>query len=59
VIEIVSPGDESWDKLPFYAAHEVDEALIVLARRLIQSEPLSELGEDMWKKMIPQNIAGH
>jgi Uma2 family endonuclease len=29
VVEIVSPGDESWDKLPFYAAHGVDEALIV------------------------------
>ena len=29
VIEIVSPGDESWDKLPFYAAHEVDEVLII------------------------------
>jgi Uma2 family endonuclease len=29
VIEIVSPGDESWDKLPFYAAHDVDEVLIV------------------------------
>jgi Uma2 family endonuclease len=29
VIEIVSPGDESWKKLPFYAAHEVDEVLIV------------------------------
>jgi Uma2 family endonuclease len=29
VIEIVSPGDESWDKLPFYAAHEVDEGLII------------------------------
>jgi Uma2 family endonuclease len=29
VIEIVSPGDESWAKLPFYAAHHVDEALIV------------------------------
>jgi Uma2 family endonuclease len=29
VIEIVSPADESWDKLPFYAAHEVDEVLIV------------------------------
>ncbi len=25
VIEIVSPGDESWEKLPFYAAHHVDE----------------------------------
>jgi len=29
VIEIVSPGDESWDKLSFYAAHQVDELLIV------------------------------
>ncbi len=29
VIEIVSPGDESWDKLPFYAIHDVDEVLIV------------------------------
>jgi Uma2 family endonuclease len=29
VIEIVSPGDETWDKLPFYAAHQVDELLIV------------------------------
>lgn len=29
VLEILSPGDESWEKLPFYAAHRVDEALIV------------------------------
>ena len=29
VVEIVSPGDESWDKLDFYAAHGVDELLIV------------------------------
>jgi Uma2 family endonuclease len=29
VIEIVSPGDESWEKLSFYAAHDVDEVLIV------------------------------
>lgn len=29
VIEVVSPGDESWEKLPFYAAHRVDEVLIV------------------------------
>ncbi|MGA2455475.1 MAG: Uma2 family endonuclease [Solirubrobacteraceae bacterium] len=28
VVEIVSPGDESWEKLPFYAAHNVDEVLI-------------------------------
>jgi len=29
VVEILSPGDETWEKLPFYAAHEVDEVLIV------------------------------
>jgi hypothetical protein len=27
--EIVSPGDETWEKLGFYAAHRVDEVLIV------------------------------
>ncbi len=29
VFEVVSPGDETWDKLPFYAAHGVEELLIV------------------------------
>lgn len=29
VVEIVSPGDETWQKLSFYAAHGVDEVLIV------------------------------
>ena len=29
VVEIVSPGDESWQKLPFYAQRGVDELLIV------------------------------
>lgn len=29
VVEIASPGDESWQKLPFYASHGVDEVLIV------------------------------
>ena len=29
VVEIVSPDDETWDKLGFYAAHGVDELLIV------------------------------
>jgi Uma2 family endonuclease len=29
VIEIVSPEDETWDKLGFYASHKVDELLIV------------------------------
>jgi Uma2 family endonuclease len=29
VVEVVSPGDESWEKLPYYAARRVDEVLIV------------------------------
>lgn len=29
VLEVISPGDDSWKKLPFYAAHRVDEVLIV------------------------------
>jgi Uma2 family endonuclease len=29
VVEIVSPDDETWQKLPFYAAHGVEELLIV------------------------------
>ena len=29
VVEIVSPDDETWEKLDFYAAHHVDELLIV------------------------------
>ncbi len=29
VVEILSPGDETWQKLPFYGAHGVDEVLIV------------------------------
>jgi Uma2 family endonuclease len=28
-LEILSPEDEAWDKLPFYAAHRVDELVIV------------------------------
>jgi Uma2 family endonuclease len=28
VIEIASPGDDTWQKLDFYAAHSVDELLI-------------------------------
>jgi Uma2 family endonuclease len=29
VLEVVSPGDETWDKLAFYAARGVEELLIV------------------------------
>lgn len=29
VVEVVSPNDKTWEKLDFYAAHGVDEVLIV------------------------------
>ena len=29
VVEIVSPGDETYEKVPFYAAHGVEEVLVV------------------------------
>lgn len=29
MIEILTPGDETYDKLPFYAAHGVEEVLVV------------------------------
>ena len=29
VVEILSPGDETWEKLPFYAAHGVEELFVV------------------------------
>ena len=29
VVEVISPGDETYDKLRFYARHDVDEVLIV------------------------------
>ena len=29
VVEVVSPDDQSYAKLPFYAAHRVDEVLII------------------------------
>ncbi len=29
VVEILSPDDETFEKLPLYAAHEVDEVIIV------------------------------
>jgi Uma2 family endonuclease len=29
VVEIISPRDDTWDKLPFYAARYIDEVVIV------------------------------
>ena len=45
VLEIVSPGDESWEKLPFYATHDVDEVLIVDLRKRSISWLTLENGE--------------
>jgi len=43
VVEIVSPGDETWAKLPFYAAHGVDELLIVdISERAVHWLALSD-----------------
>ena len=53
VVEIVSPDDETWAKLPFYAAHDVEEVLIVdpkkhevqwLALRGDRYEPIERSG---------------
>jgi Uma2 family endonuclease len=33
VVEIVSPRDETWEKLPFYARHGVDAVVIVDPQR--------------------------
>lgn len=30
IVEIVSPRDDTWEKLPFYAGHLVDEVMIVV-----------------------------
>jgi Uma2 family endonuclease len=45
VVEIVSPSDETWEKLPFYAAHDVDEVLIVDPRERSVSWLALEHGE--------------
>ncbi len=43
VTEILSPGDETWTKLSFYAEHYVDEVLILdLAKRTITWLALTE-----------------
>jgi Uma2 family endonuclease len=46
VVEIVSPGDETRNKLPFYAAHRVSEMLIVDPQtRSVEWLALAEDGE--------------
>ncbi len=44
--EVLSPGDDTWDKLPFYAAHRVDELLIIdPAQRVVHWLALDAQGE--------------
>ena len=46
MVEIVSPDDDSWKKLAFYAAHQVDELLIVdLQKRSVEWLGLDPSGE--------------
>jgi len=46
VVEIVSPDDESWSKLSFYAARHVDEILIVdLAQHRVDWLKLTSAGK--------------
>jgi len=66
VVEIVSLGDETWQKLPFYGAHEVDEVLILDPEeqavhwlgldgneyRPIERSDLIDLGRDELAKQI-------
>lgn len=43
ILEVVSPGGETWEKLPFYAAHRVDELVIAdLQRRSVHWLSLEE-----------------
>ena len=44
VVEVVSPGDDSWQKLDFYAAHHVDELLIDGSYRSVERSELIALG---------------
>lgn len=46
IVEIASARDDSWEKLPFYARHQVDEVLLVVpAERRIQWLSLEADGE--------------
>ena len=46
IAEIMSPRDDTWEKLPFYAKHQVDEVIVVTAgERKIQWLGLEANGE--------------
>lgn len=56
VVEIVSPGDETWEKLGFYAEHQVGELLIVdPVRRQVD---LLVLGDDGYGPAARSRLLG-
>lgn len=56
VVEIVSPGDETYEKLPFYAAQGVEELLVVHAdQRTVQ---ILELHQGRYEKVDRSSVLG-
>ncbi len=56
VVEIVSAGDETWDKLDYYARHDVDELLVVdPAQRSVE---WLELGADGYRGVDASRLLG-
>jgi Uma2 family endonuclease len=56
VVEIVSPDDETWNKVDFYAAHSVDELLI--ADPLKRSVSWLVLGADGYRQQDSSPLLG-
>ena len=56
VVEVVSPHDETWDKLGFYAAHGVDEILV--ADPAEQSITLLELRDGKYARVDRSRLLG-
>jgi Uma2 family endonuclease len=54
VVEIVSPGDDTWQKLPFYAAHKVDELLVIDPRA--QTADLLERRGDRYEPIANSSL---
>jgi hypothetical protein len=56
VVEILSPDDESWEKLPFYAAHGVDE--VVIADPAARTLAWMERDEDDYRRVERSALLG-
>lgn len=56
VVEVVSPDDETYAKMPFYAAHHVDEMIIVEpTERRVQ---LLALSESRYEQIVRSSVLG-